>query len=318
VFKKSESGIVDSRQLRYFAAIYEQGTLSRAAGHVRVAVSALSHHLGNLEAELATPLFVRKPRGLQPTAAGERLYAHAKSILKAMSAAEKDIREGGDEIAGEVAVGMAYSGVKAIGVPLARTVLAEYPKLKLFLTESLSGSTLMHLMSSEVDLALVFNPPADARLKTRPVLEERMVCVGRREIIGDSDEAITFAEVLELPVILLRQGVSARALMDDASLLKRLEARARLQMNSVHAISGSLAAGLGCAIGTRLFMKEQIESGVLHVRPIVEPELSRTLYLCEMADRPATFALETVRDLILALVAEAVASGRWEARAVQP
>jgi LysR family transcriptional regulator, nitrogen assimilation regulatory protein len=309
---------MDSRQLRYFAAMYEQGTLSNAAETCRVAVSALSHHLANLEAEFGAPLFVRKPRGLQPTAAGERLYVHAKSILKAMSAAEKDIREAGGEISGEVSVGMAYSAVKAIGVDLARRIVSDYPKVRLSLSESLSGSTLMHLMASEVDIALVYNPPADPRLKTQAVLEEQMVLVGTRAIIGDSDQPVRFADILDLPMILLRQGISARALMDDTNLLKKLEGRAKLQMNSVHAIGASLAAGLGCTIGTKLFMYEHIESGLLHYRPIVEPELSRTLYVCEMADRPATYALEAVRSLILDLVRRSVMDGRWEARMVMP
>ncbi len=44
--------------------------------------------------------------------------------------------------------------------------------------------------------------------------------------------------------------------------------------------------------------------------------MSRTLYLCEMAGRPATFALETMRGLMLSLVDEAVRSGRWEARSL--
>ena len=308
---------MDSRQLRYFAAIYERGTLSNAAETCRVAVSALSHHLANLEAEFGAKLFVRKPRGLRPTAAGERLYIHAKAILKAMSAAEKDIREAGDHISGDVSVGLAYSAVKAIGVDLARRIIADYPKVRLSLTESLSGSTLLHLLASEVDLALVYNPPADPRLKTQAVLEEQMVLVGTREIIGDSHDPVRFAEILDLPMILLRQGISARALMDDTNLLKKLEGRAKLQMNSVHAIGASLAAGLGCAIGTKLFMYEHIESGLLHFRPIIEPELSRTLYICELADRPATFVLETVRDLMVNLVRLAVTSGRWEARIVE-
>lgn len=309
---------MDSRQLRYFASIYEYGTLSAASQHERVAVSALSHHLGNLEAELSTSLFVRKSRGLQPTAAGERLYTHAKSILKAMQAAERDIREAGEEVSGEVSVGMAYSGVKAIGVELIRTLLTRYPKLTFSLTESLSGSTLSHLMASEVDLALVFNPPADAQLKRIPVLEEQMVCVGKREIIGDTDEPIRFAELLDLPIIILRQGIAARALVDDVNLLKKLEGRAKLQMNSVHAIGDSILAGLGCVIGTKLFMRDPLERGTVHCRTIVEPELHRTLYMCELVHRPTTFALEKVQDLILQLSAKAIAEGRWEARSLVP
>lgn len=309
---------MDTRQLRYFAAIYEQGTLSNAAEHCRVAVSALSHHLANLEQELSAKLFVRKPRGMQPTAAGERLYTHAKSILKAMSAAEKDIRAADEEIAGDVSVGMAYSAVKAIGVDLVRRIMSDLPKVRLSLSESLSGSTLMHLMSSEVDIALVYNPPADPRLRVQAVLEEEMLLVGTPAMIGDTQEPVRFSEILDMPLILLRQGVSARALLDDIPLLRKLESRAKLQMNSVQAIGASLAAGLGCAIGTKLFMYEQLESGLLHSRPIIEPTLSRTLYLCEMADQPTTFAQEAVRALMLELAAATVTSGIWDATLLLP
>ncbi|MFW8596466.1 LysR family transcriptional regulator, partial [Cribrihabitans neustonicus] len=223
---------MDSRQLRYFAAIYEQGSLAQAAGHLNVAASALSHHLANLEAELGAQLFLRRPRGLSPTAAGARLYEHARAILRALDAAGDDIRGESQEVAGEVSVGMAHSAVKAIGLPLIETVLRDFPRLKLSLSESLSGSTLMHLMTSEVDVAVVYNPPQDKALRLQPVLEERMLCVGRPELIGDTDAPISFEELLELPIILLRQGLSARALMDDLNLLKKLESRARLNLNS--------------------------------------------------------------------------------------
>lgn len=307
---------MDSRQLRYFAAIYEEGSLARAAERERVAVSALSRHLANLEAELGSRLFDREPRGVRPTGAGQRLYEHARAILRALAAAKADLRDEGREVAGDVSVGMAYSAVKAIGVTLMQRVLADYPKLKLSLSESLSGPTLLHLLASDVDLAMVYNPPQEPRLRVQPVLEERMVLVGRGDLIGGKGP-ITFEEVLELPLIILRQGLSARALLDDAALLKKLEERAQFQMNSISAIAGSLLAGIGCVIGTELIMREHIESGALASRPIVAPELNRTLYICELADRPATFALETVRHLCMTLSLDAVESGRWQARPAQ-
>lgn len=304
---------MNSRQLGYFTAIYETGSLTKAADQVRVAVSALSHHLTNLEAELGAELFIRKPRGMMPTAAGNRLYDHAKAILRSIAAAETDIRDAGREIAGDVSLGLAYSAVRAIGVALFQKVVEDYPRLRLSLSESLSGSTLMYLMDSEVDLALVYNPPQDSGLRTQAVLEERMVCVGRPEMIGDTDDPIRFDDLLELPLIILRQGLSARALLGDPALLKRLEAKARFQMNSVYAIAGSVQAGLGCAIATKLIMREHLESGALVARPIIEPELSRTLYMCELADRPATFALETVRNLTIKLALQAIQDGVWDA-----
>ncbi|MEQ8346402.1 MAG: LysR family transcriptional regulator [Sneathiellaceae bacterium] len=307
---------MDRRQLRYFAAIYEHRNLSRAARACNVAQSALSHNLTNLEAGLGTALFRRQSRGMLPTAAGERLYQHAKGILRAMEAAEADIRHASDRLAGEVSIGMAYSVVKAVGVPFMKRVTVDHPAVRVSISESLSANTLMHVMKSDVDMALVYNPPADPLLETEPVLEETMICVGRPEIIGAGTAPLRFDELLDLPLILLKQGVSSRALIDDASLLRRLEGRAKLQMNSVHAIAGALDAGIGCIIGTRLFMREQLAAGTLHARPIVEPTLLRTLQICRLVDHPATFVLEAMRALLLELIGAEIAAGRWEARAL--
>jgi LysR family nitrogen assimilation transcriptional regulator len=305
---------VDSRQLRYFAAVYQQGNVSRAADICNVAQSALSHHVANLEAEFGTPLFTRQPRGMEPTAAGERLYQHAKVILKAIATAEKDIRQSGEDVAGDIAVGMAYSATKAIGLAMMKAVIARYPKIRLSLTESLSSSTLVHLMASEVDLALVYNPPADKRLVSEPVLEEAMFCIGTRAVIGGTDEPITFDELLAMPIIQLRQGIASRALLDDPALLRKLDARANLQINSVYAIAEAVMAGLGCSVSTKLVMREHLASGALNARKVVAPELSRTLYLCHLADRPATFVMEVMRKLIIELISREIMAGGWEAR----
>jgi LysR family nitrogen assimilation transcriptional regulator len=304
---------MDSRQLRYFIAVYEQRNLSRAADQASVAQSALSHHIANLELEFATPLFERKPRGMEPTAAGERLYEHARIILRAMAAAEREIKEGSSVIAGDISIGMANSGMKAIGVPLMRTVLSKYPDVKLSLTESLSGATLMHLMSSEVDLALVYNPPSEKDLVAEPVLAEQMFCVGTEKLLGRSKVPIAFEDVTRLPLILLVHGLSSRALLDDPVLLKRLEANAILHLNSISGTTGALLAGLGCAVATKLFAQEQLKDRTLVAREVIEPKLTRTLYLCRLRNRPMTYVMEEMRRLMLALIVQQVGRGAWEA-----
>src|SRR6266702_223065 len=306
---------MDSRQLRYFIAVYEQRNLSRAADQVNVAQSALSHHISNLEAEFATPLFERKPRGMEPTAAGERLYEHARIILRAMAEAETEVREGARVIAGDISIGMANSGVKAIGIELMRTVLTKYPKLKLSLTESLSGATLMHLMISSVDLALVYNPPSEKELITEPVLEEEMFCVGIPKLVGKGKAPIRFEELSRMRLILLRYGLglSSRALLDDPVLLKRLEGSAILHANSITGMTGALVEGLGCTIATKLFAREELAAGRLVAREVIEPKLTRTLYLCRLRNRPMTYAMEEMRRRMLALVAEQVRNGGWQA-----
>nr|WP_276562328.1 LysR substrate-binding domain-containing protein [Hoeflea prorocentri] len=303
---------MDSRQLRYFAAIFEEGALARAADRERVAVSALSRHLSNLEAELGTPLFERMPRGVRPTASGVRLYEHARAILRSMQAASADVRETGNEVVGEISVGFAHSAVKAIGVPLMQRVSQTYPKLRLHLSEIFSGSTAQQLASSEVDLTLTYNQLPDSRFRFQPILEEEVVLVGRPDVVGGRG-TISFEALLDLPLIILRQGLNTRAVMDDPSLLKRIEENAQFQMNSIAAIGGSLLSGLGCLVGTEFILKEHLDAGALVARPIVKPKLNRTLYIGELSDRPATFAFEAVRQLCIELTVEAIETQQWKA-----
>ncbi len=199
---------MDVRQLTYFLAVYEHGNLSHAASHLAVAQSAISHHIANLESDLGTRLFLRKPRGMEATAAGHRLHRHARAILQAIRAAEHDMLHDARDIAGEFAVGLPYSVMKGIGVALMQAILADYPKVRLSIVEGLSGNTHAALMSSEVDLALFYNPQKDRHVTIEPVLEEAVLCVGRADVIGASDDPITFEELSRLPVLLLRHGAS--------------------------------------------------------------------------------------------------------------
>ncbi len=304
---------MDIRQLTYFVAVFERANLSHAASHLAVAQSAISHHIANLEAELGTPLFLRKPRGMEATAAGHRLHAHARAILQAIRDAEHDMQHDARDIAGEIAVGLPYSVMKGIGVPLMRAILADYPKVRLSIVEGLSGSTHAALMSGDVDLALFYNPRKDQHVTMAPVLEESILCVGRADVIGTSPDPITFEQLSRLPVLLLRHGASSRALIDRPGLLSRLEANAPLQLNSVSGITNGMLAGLGCTIAPQVFVREQLQAGTLRSRPIIDPELSRRLFMGHRQDHVPNRLFEAIRRLILDLIRHEVASGGWKA-----
>ena len=101
-----------------------------------------------------------------------------------------------------------------------------------------------------------------------------------------------FARYLHIQLeILLLHGLSSRALLDDPVLLKRLEANAILHINSIAGTTGALLEGLGVAVATKLFVKEQLEAGTLVAREVIEPKLTRTLYLCRLRNRPMTYVM---------------------------
>jgi LysR family transcriptional regulator, nitrogen assimilation regulatory protein len=304
---------MDIKQLTYFAAVFEHENLSHAASHLAVAQSALSHHISNLEAELGTSLFVRKPRGMQPTAAGHRLISHARRILNSVRSAEQDMRRETAVVAGNFALGLPFSVMKGIGVPLMQKILSDFPKVRLSIVEGLSGTTHASLMNSEVDLALFYNPHKDHKVTMEPVLKEEIFCVGKTSIISASEAPISFEELTHLPVLLLRHGASSRALIDRPGLLSRLEANAPLQLNSISGMTNGMLAGLGCTIAPKVFVREHLVKGVLHARPIVRPNLSRQLFLGYRRDTPSNSLFEAMKALVLHLIRSEVRSNNWEA-----
>ncbi len=79
-------------QIEYFVAVAEEGHVGRAAKSLRIAQPAVSRQIRRLEGELGAALFVRTPRGMKLSAAGEVFLRHACAILAGVRAAEDDVR----------------------------------------------------------------------------------------------------------------------------------------------------------------------------------------------------------------------------------
>lgn len=302
---------MDTRQLRYFHAVATFRNVSHAAEHLNVAASAVSHHVANLEAELGVALFARKPRGMEPTAAGLRLAAHAETIFAAFETARAEVSEGRAEASGTIAIGMPYSIIRVIGGPLMRRALEEMPRVRLVIREGLSATIYQALRTGEVEAALIFNPPSDAVTLRAALLEEELFCIGAPGIVGDPATPIRLEEMAELPLALLQSGAMARALSDRPAELARLEARARITLASIAATKAALSEGLACTLAPRALVLDELRAGALVARPVTDPRPLRTLHLVAGTEQRPTFLRERMAELIEAAVRDAVARGDW-------
>ncbi|MGV3620889.1 MAG: LysR family transcriptional regulator [Archangium sp.] len=74
-------------QLRYFVAVAEEGSVTRAAAKCFVSQPPMSRQLKALEDELSTRLFARSAKGMELSAEGQRFLSHARQILALVDAA---------------------------------------------------------------------------------------------------------------------------------------------------------------------------------------------------------------------------------------
>src|SRR5687767_2425026 len=83
---------MDLRDLRYFAAIAQSGSMTGAAKALHVSQPTLTVAMQNLEEQLKTQLFVRERSGVRLTATGEELLRHAQDVFLLLDRAEQRIK----------------------------------------------------------------------------------------------------------------------------------------------------------------------------------------------------------------------------------
>ncbi len=168
---------LDLRALRSFVAVASAGSISSAAQSLHIAQPALSVQIKQLEEQLGAALFDRHPRGVVPTAVGERLLGHAVEILRRVDVAHDDVRQAVDQPSGRVAIALPQSVANFVTVPLVQAVVRQWPLIQLQMVELSSGYIPQQLLHGLVDIGITFGVEDDARMRFTHVLQEDLVFI---------------------------------------------------------------------------------------------------------------------------------------------
>jgi LysR family transcriptional regulator, hydrogen peroxide-inducible genes activator len=146
---------MEIHQLRYFVAVAEEGSFSRAAERMHVAQPSLSQQMQKLEAEIGHSLFDRLPRRVSLTEAGRQLLPYARRILSGLLDAQRCVDELASEPSGTVAIGI----IPTIAPYVLRAILQEardqIPQVRLTVREDLTENLVRALDEGEIDFAVV-------------------------------------------------------------------------------------------------------------------------------------------------------------------
>src|SRR3989441_10888622 len=108
---------MDIRQMKAFVAIAEAGTFTAGAARVHITQAAISMQIRQLEIETGAKLFVRAPRRVILTEAGENLLERARVILREHDAALEELAELTGAHRGRLRIGSASAKVSADPLP---------------------------------------------------------------------------------------------------------------------------------------------------------------------------------------------------------
>jgi len=306
---------MDLRQLRYFVAIVEQGSFSKAAVALNIAQPALSLHVRNMEADLGTSLLFRSPQGVVPTEAGEILVRHARTIIDQFSIADEEIRGHQSEPAGEVRLGLPGTISQIVSVPLIIAARARFPKVKLRIAEAMSGFVLEWIRDARVDLAVLYTPIEDRALRSDSILTEDLWLLGpttpMQGVKPPLQAAVAYRQVSQLPLILPSISHGLRELLDAEATRQKLTLNTVIEVDSYANIKELVEAGMGYSILPYNAIAREVQDGRLLAWQIGKPELRRAVHLVHPSDRPMTNAVAAIHALCRETLLDLAATGAW-------
>lgn len=265
---------INFHHLRYFWAVAKEGNLTRTAARLRVAQSALSSQIHQLEAQLGDALFHRDGRQLVLTEAGKIAFAYAEEIFAA-----------GTQLVSTLEHGRHREQVLRIGAvaTLSRNFqesfvkpLLEQPGVRLCLESGVFADLLLRLENHSVDLVLANRPPGlelGGRLRCRRMARQPVSIVGSRRRRG-----FGFPEsLLDTPMILPGRESAIRSEFD--ALCEQVGVRVRVlaevdDMATMRLLARDTHA---LALVPSVVVRDELREGVLREHYVV-PGLFETFY----------------------------------------
>ncbi len=303
---------MELRQLRYFVAIVDHGSLSRAALVLHVAQPALTQQLRQLEEELGAQLLHRSAHGVVSTDAGKIFYEHAQAILKQVADARSAVVQSTTRPSGSVSLGLPHSISGALALPLLKATRARYPEITLQLTEEISGSLTEQLKSGRLNLVVLFDQVPAGHFTATALVEEDLMFICRAgSNFAPTVDRLSLREALASTLILPARQHGVRPLVEQAAQGAGLALGTVLEINSLAILRSALLADLGATLLPVAPLLADIERGAMAAWPVDEPAVTRRVTLCASRNIPLTNASAAIAKLVREVTEDLCERGAW-------
>ena len=307
---------MELKQLKYFVAVVDCGTMSQAAIQLDMVQPALSQQISRLETELSTRLLNRSNRGVSLTEPGVAFYREAVLALRHAEEAARVAKQA--RLTGSVSIGLSPSICALVGLPLMLSMKEKYPDVRLHIVEGMSGHLTQMLNARQIDLAILFNDKDAKRWSVTPLLQEKLFVIGK-SLSGDQNsskkmsEKVNLQALKDLPLILPTSGHGLRQAIDRAFANSKLKPKVVAEIDSLDLLMAAVVAGLGHTIqpwGAVVKIPEYAQQ--LKIAEIKNQSIYRPSLLCSLSDDELSPSALAARVLVKECVETLAISGAWK------
>ncbi|MEU7863681.1 LysR family transcriptional regulator [Nonomuraea sp. NPDC049141] len=201
---------MELRHFRYFVAVAEEGSFTRAAARLHVSQPTLSQQVRELEQRVGATLFARDPAGTRLTAAGEAFYERIKVVLSAVEEAARAARHVAGAGEGALRVGVSLPLPDELHFSVLSAFTAAYPRVRTSWRQVGLIDFDRPLINGELDAALMFMPVDSERLTWEPLTTvPRAVAVPVGHAFWDAG-SVPYTDVFDEPLVPVASAVPER------------------------------------------------------------------------------------------------------------
>lgn len=259
---------MEIRRLSYFVRVAEDGSLTRAAGMVRVAQSALSRQMRLLEQELGVTLFERNARGMRLTNDGQRLLSSVAAPLRELELAIQGIRSSSSRGAANLAIGLPPSIADLMGSSLALQLQSAFPDICFRLIEGPTGGLVDWLTRGMIDFAVLEEVSRSDVLIEQQLLSLPFMLIGPPGMAAPSGCHVRLEEALALPLIVPSHHLGIRAAINDAAQRIGVGLDIQIEADSTRLTKQLVQSGIGYALLPERYVLDEVMAGQLRGWPL--------------------------------------------------
>src|SRR5580765_782480 len=245
-------------------AIAESGTFTAGALRVHVTQAAISMQIRQLENEIGARVFVRAPRHVILTEAGEHLLRRARHMLREHDAAIDEIAELAGAERGRLRIGSASAMVLTDQLPTILTeLMKQHPRAEIGVTSGTSEALVEQILKGELDIAFV-SLPVDARgIQTERLSEDQLVAIASPRHKLAKHKSVSAYTLAGERLILGERGGNTRRLIDQFFAQAGVTLKVSMELSRQAAIRRMVEENMGVGIVPLQSVTEAVAKGRL-------------------------------------------------------
>lgn len=188
---------VDFVTLRLFVAVCEEASIAHAAEREAIVASAVSKRIADIEEAIGTPLLHRHRSGVKPTAAGEALLQHARTLLRGAEKMQAELSEYAIGIRGHIHICASISAIVEFLPDDIGAFLSRHDNIKVDMEERVSAQVVRAVEENSNVIGVCWDFADTGDLQAIPYKFDRLTAVVRRDHPLAARDSVSFEETLE-------------------------------------------------------------------------------------------------------------------------